>query len=153
MRIVSFLISFWFFALKEGAFNFYTKEKPRLNLRLLFNTLNVELARFYLYLKLLLKLTILNKRDYILDDCFESSLSGIVVLESIARLWRSAELLWFSTIRNLTEKSLFCQLDLRRRSLPLSLSTSSFWTIFSFPGFFVNSLFRRFCAQDINDSK
>ena len=39
-----------------------------------FYTLIVELAGFYLYLKLLLKLTILNKRDYILDDCFESSL-------------------------------------------------------------------------------
>ena len=96
-RIVSFLISFWFFTLEEGAFNFHKKEKPRLNLRLLFNTLNVELAGFYLYLKLLLKLTILNKRDYILDDCFESSLPGIVGLESIARLGRSAGLLWFST--------------------------------------------------------
>ena len=56
----------------------------------------MELAGFYLYLKLLLKLTILNKGDYILDDCFESSLPGIVVLKSIARLGRSAGFLWFS---------------------------------------------------------
>ena len=116
-------------------------------MRLLFNTLIVELAEFYLYLILLLKLTILNKRNNILDDCFESSLPGIVVLKSIARLGRSTGLLWFSTIRNLTEKSSFCQLDLRRRSLPLSRSTSLFWTIFNFPGFFVNSLFRRFCCS------
>ena len=98
LRIVSFLISFCFFALEEeGAFNCHKKEKLRLNLRLLFNTFIVELAGFYLYLILLLKLTILNKRDYILDDCFESSLPGIVVLESIAKLGRSAGLLWFST--------------------------------------------------------
>ena len=54
LRTVLFCISLWFFALEEGAFIFHKKEKPLLNLRLLFNTLNVELAGFYLYLKLLL---------------------------------------------------------------------------------------------------
>ena len=53
-RIVSFLISFCFFCVGRRIFYFHKKEKPRLNLRLVFYTLIVELAGFYLYLKLLL---------------------------------------------------------------------------------------------------
>ena len=51
-RIVSFSISSCFFCVGRRSFYFHKKEKPRLNLRLLFYTLIVELAGFYLKLLL-----------------------------------------------------------------------------------------------------